>query len=598
MKIVIEVLLTVVLIGGAAFVSAGQSVLGGIWMDMDPDFQITDVTADEAFDAAEYYTYVDPPPDIAAAVAAGARPIYPPRAFPSDEVKIAWITDLTGSGFIITSAFKELEPLVVYSTESEFPWTVDSQNSLREVLLMDLALRLLARFFGEGGCEIDWHLQQWNDTVGGILGASYASIAHALRPGPVYEGPEPIIEFDNSWHQEYPCNAGCSEPLIGCVPLAMAQIIQHYQYPDHNAAPNLVKRQQYAGMASCANWYVQQLCCTAQAELTKRSHGSGASMQNAADSLSDDWLYTSPEPIVRQMEQITADYYALLRGDLLKGRPAILRLKGICETTFQTTAHAVVCDGYKVQQEHGAELTRAFHLRMGNKGGGVNVWYSLPTDCFPPAYHALIDGVLQIAPPSSHFGSCDLTLKLNETDNQYDLLQWVQVKADAKSSAASNLYSFSSLLPGLWTSVSWNIAAGDDQRFPFPWPTLNPGIETVVLWADMGSCTRVLARTYSIGPDPYPDLLDDLELTGWYSASSKTATISYEVTTPNCTVNSVNAYLVSPQQALQDIGTGRGRSGSFPTISLQETGTGEHVVVVVASTSVGALSQTFKFVVY
>ena len=596
MKTWIPAALLAALMGGIfGFSGFGQAVLGGMWMDMDPDFQVTDVSVDEAFDAAEYYAYVDPPPDIADAIADGARLIYPPKAFPNDDLKIAWVTELTGTGFLVTSAFKEFEPLVVYSTESEFPWDVDPQNALREVLLCDLALRLLARFFGEGGCEVDWHLDSWDGTVGGIVGSAVASLAHVLTGTPPYEGPDPMIRFDNNWHQDDPCNAKCGGQPTGCVPLAMAQIIYHYEYPTYLEAPGLVTRWYYAGLPNCGNQHVQDLCYRIRSELGVGPDG-GASLEDAAESLSDVWKYGSPEPGHYWGSEIAENYFALLCGDLLEGRPSILNLKGISETTFETTFHAVVCDGYKVQQEHGAQLTRAFHLRMGNKAGGTTVWYSLPTDCFPPNYNALREGVLRITPPTSAYGtSCSLALGLNTQDGHYGLLQWVNVTADAGHNAAANLYAFSALLPGLWTGVSWNIPAGEGRQFPIPWFTLNPGVETIVLWADMGACTRVLARTYVIGPDR--SLIDGLEVTGAYSPSTGTASVRYDVTQPDCEVYSVRAYLISPQRGLEDIGSSTDRSGTFTRISLQDTGVGEHIIVIAASTSAGALSKTYAFVV-
>lgn len=574
----------------------------------------TEVDEQTAISVAQYYVYIAPPPAIAAAVEAGVELVLPPRPFPNAAEQVAWVFDLAVfdpaapafaivgsavSGFVVTSASFELEPLIAYSTESEFPWKPGPENALRNVLLMDLNSRLDALDVGEG-CDVDINIELWNLGVAPLLGPIYACATCAAPDSSTYSGPDPIIGFPNDWHQGPPCNRRCKNNDTGCVALAMAQIIYHNKFPASATTVNGFESFNYTGSATCSNHQVQNLCYAAGSSAGtdyNSPFASGANIERAARALRETWQYNTDTASATRFGgiEIAMHSYRTLKDDMLAGRPAILNLKG--SYLGQSTQHAVVCDGYKAEHQAGTELSLAFHLRMGSKDEGVNVWYSLPSDCFPPTYHALIEGVLQIACPGEiPPDACNLALNINEQDNQYDLGQWVQVKVDANRDAAAVLYAFSALIPGAWTSVTWNIKAGQDVRFLLPWPALIPGVETVVLWADMGwGCTRILPRTYVIGPDP--SLLDALHVSGSYSSSSKTVSVSYTITPSNCEVSSVTAYLISPARGAERIGSSPGRTGSFQNISLRESGTGEHVVVIVASTSAGVLSRTYSFVV-
>ncbi|MBU0595583.1 C10 family peptidase, partial [Candidatus Bipolaricaulota bacterium] len=220
-------------IGGLGVSGWGQNDWSGeVWSDMAPGFVISNVDEFDATDAAQYYVYESPPPALAAAVAAGAQLVLPPRPFPSAEIKVAWVFDLTGPGFVITSAHTDLEPLIAYSTESEFPWGRDPENSFRQVLLLDLALRILGRSASQGACDVPLYQQMWGPFVGARFGPVLASLSYLTTGRSTYSGPDPIIAFVNDWHQDAPCNSRCAGDKVGCVPLAMAQIICHHQHPD------------------------------------------------------------------------------------------------------------------------------------------------------------------------------------------------------------------------------------------------------------------------------------------------------------------------------------------------------------------------------
>lgn len=230
--------------------------------DLSPEQQIVEAIA-------TYYISNPPVPEMRDRGI--AAPPVPLRATPNcEECRVlAWVTALEPTGFIVTSWDSRVEPLIAFSTESdfpwedgpaitfsiswgsrvepskvyfwespppdpvvvdpliafstkfEFPWDDDPGNALRDVLIRDMLDRIEAHDAGvaQGAAA---NLLKWRSIVQSstqfdpfdIVGAfeeppTYAS--HAMLPGPTseYEGPEPVIPGADQWNQQAVYNEYC-----------------------------------------------------------------------------------------------------------------------------------------------------------------------------------------------------------------------------------------------------------------------------------------------------------------------------------------------------------------------------------------------------
>ena len=595
---------------------------------------------------ATYYMNNPPVPEMDGfSIAAAPMPL---QAIPDCEEcpVLAWVTELWPTGFIVTSWDVRVEPMIAFSTESEFPWEDDPENALRDVIIADMLNRISAHDRGVARGE-DANLQKWRsillDTadldpfdVVGVSRNPLAYASHVMLPGPTseYEGPEPLIREADQWSQqacynEYcPCSQGCPEDCAqvtdrykpGCVARAMAQVLYFHRYLDTDSMGRIVgeytlgrgptgpdkkctlyKEDLELGDPSLWNLSnaASRLCFAAAASLSARFEqlATGADFEDAADVLCDVWGFLPTS--LFEPGYVDSACFDRLEADVLCRRPCLLELRG-----YNVASHAVTCDGYK--REHMKEdgtvfkLTSYYHLQMGRSTGGTTAWYNLtnPTN-YPAGYCATVQAVLDIAPPTATVcaGDCSVDLRADRENGRYAQAEAPVITAQSGRPAAAVLYDFNPLLFDLLsflTSVTFGtshtIGREPTQLSLFPIRIQGLGIQTLILVADMGACTAIDACRYAVGVDA--SLLDDAQVSVIGQAGSRL--IDYRITC-DCDVNRVWIYLVTPERGPVHIPCDQKAQGTVSVSHHADAVPGECLVLLIANTTKGVLAGTCRY---
>lgn len=177
------------------------------------------------------------------------------------------------------------------------------------------------------------------------------------------------------------CNGG--KCPVGCVALAMAQIMKYWEYPEY--ANNSSNKYEWAKMPlelkeSSENYkeerhQIAQLLidCGKAADVNycySNTCESFAWPAKARDGLVDVFKYSPEADRKLRSSFTTKKWKEMLIQDLMNHQPIIYGAISFTTKNFNQGGHAFICDGYNSE-------TGLFHFDWGRKGKLFNVWYNI-----------------------------------------------------------------------------------------------------------------------------------------------------------------------------------------------------------------------------
>ncbi|MDH7487803.1 MAG: C10 family peptidase [Anaerolineae bacterium] len=334
--------------------------------------------------------------------------------FKRGDLLLGYYASVKPQGYIIIAALKDFAPIQAYSTDSNLDPNREDEKGMGALLkdVLERRISLLIERFGGldqlkveeiGGYAPQANRRAWSYLLegGSTLRSNLLSMnAQVGRVGPLLR---------TSWHQRPPYNNECpnmgctwdsygnfnQNAVVGCVPLAMAQIMRYYAWPpyfdEYYDWPNMLNRYKYEN-----NWFVDQnghpvtqaqidavadLCADAGSviHIDYGCSGTGAFMCNwayddARDAFEDHFFYSNPgndEPQCEERDSYDFNtWWNMIREEIDHNRPMMYR---IANHDFD---HLIVVDGY--------DNTGGQYLVHANYGwdDGHTAWYTLDQfDC-------------------------------------------------------------------------------------------------------------------------------------------------------------------------------------------------------------------------
>lgn len=330
--------------------------------------------------------------------------------FRRGDLLLGYYASVEPQGYIIISSLKDFAPIKAYSTTSNLDpdkevgmcdllkdalerrngFLIDSFGGLDEVSLQELdkltldANRLAWSYLLRDGSALSSHLRS----------------IHVESVGPV----GPLLE--SHWAQGPPYNDDCPDlscpgafnhnALVGCVPLAMAQVMRYYAWPPFYDWtydwPNMLVNEAHYDTAN--NWYndengipwtqaqidaVADLCYDAGRVLGGIEYGCSSTSayicnwyyHDAQDAFEDDFYYDTDgnEPECEDRDDYDyEEWWNMIKNEIDHNRPMAYGIENSDNEFF----HAIVVDGY---DDSGGQ-----HRVHANYGWGVNWhnnWYDL-----------------------------------------------------------------------------------------------------------------------------------------------------------------------------------------------------------------------------
>jgi len=371
---------------------------------------------------------------VARLSASGLAPVGPdevgevvPISDPVTGETLAYVVNLQPEGFVVTSADTQIQPVIAHSVRGSFPLEDDANNVFLQLVRTDLKLRMEAEPFRPASVK-ESNEMEWADYAAGTAAAT----AEAATQYP----PDRDGWLTTAWQQASFYNDYCPidpitgvQSLAGCVPVAMAQVINYWRYPraiiftsddDYISSVNPSTDADdipiTATDASLVNIHYNSLsndgiarlmfACGVLLHTEYSSASSNAHTVNVAEVLSSRLGYASSPPIDGFISIILL---MMLKTNMQNGQPAILAIQN-------GSGHTIVCDGYRDDD--------TYHLNFGWGTSSPDpiseAWYALPTD-LPAGYNAINYGILDILPPEVLPG--DVTM-----DCRVDILDLVFVR--------------------------------------------------------------------------------------------------------------------------------------------------------------------------
>lgn len=323
------------------------------------------------------------------------------RAFTDEQGQtIAYILALQPKGFLVVPADDEIEPILAYSTESDFAGDQRAESVWNDLLRGDIPARLAhpektTKKFKDS-VAISWgQLKKANAaeefdsaTASGKIGTTAVTVTTVV---------DPLIT--DTWDQ---CNSvllpsGTSVPgynyytpnhyYTGCIATTMGMLLHYYQYPSQATATGPIYVDGVQRTASFNDAFDYSLM---PAKLTSTS--SLSEVQEVAKLLNDcgiaiNMSYTSssssassasiPTVLTKTFGYLSAtfkygtdaDWASVLQNELKTAHPVPLSIG----STTLGSGHSLLCDGLGT-----SGATDMYHLNFG-WSGSYNGWYSVPS---------------------------------------------------------------------------------------------------------------------------------------------------------------------------------------------------------------------------
>ncbi|NVO02905.1 MAG: C10 family peptidase [Bacteroidetes bacterium] len=320
---------------------------------------------------------------------------------------VLYIFNYTTGGFAIVSADDIAYPVLGYSFESSFPtenqpesfkWWI---NSYKQEILDAKASNM---------AQTGEVKQAWDD----ILGYPSTSASKQIQA----VTPLTIAIWDQGQFYNDSCPADAAAPSgygghvpVGCVATTMSQIMYYWKYPAHGTGSKYYWHNTYGAQtanfgAATYNWNgMLPQATTSNPEMAKIGRhagvsvnmnyapdGSGAFSPSVPGSLKGYFNYDNSCAIHDKSSYTTANWNALLKGDLDLGRP-------IYYSGQDPTAggHAFVCDGYD------NSTTTMYHFNWGWSGSGNGYFLLTTMNSGNGNFTQSQSAVTSIIPPASSY---------------------------------------------------------------------------------------------------------------------------------------------------------------------------------------------------
>jgi len=308
--------------------------------------------------------------------------------------------DVSPRGYVLVPALKELNPVKLYSDESNMGPSQEGGMLLMIKESLYERMQLHAQFYGSYAASQPIGGQQLfdasNKTEWDRLAVSTARFRTDQALSTMSEG-VPLLTV--SWHQSAPYNNDCpmgdgGRTVVGCVATATAQIMKFWEWPetgigfygymwegDNSCGGSTAPQTLTANFATPYDWAnIPDDCnsgCSGEqnaalAELNYEvgvAHqmdygacGSGAWTGRAAYILPTYFKYKNTTTIVNRDQYTQQEWFDLVAQEVEAGRPIQYRIN----------MHSIVCDGWRDQG--GGQLE--FHMNYGWNEGHTT-WYLL-----------------------------------------------------------------------------------------------------------------------------------------------------------------------------------------------------------------------------
>jgi len=345
-----------------------------------------------------------------------------PITDPVTDETLAYVVNLQPEGFVVTSADTAIRPVIAHSLRGSFPADDDVNNVLLQMIRTDLKLRMQAAPFTLASVK-ESNEAQWADYATG--GAAATTEAVTQYP------PDRDGWLTTAWEQGSFYNDYCPidpitglQSLAGCVPVAMAQIVNYWQYPrsitfssdddyissidpndDADDIPITAADANFVNIhyGNLSNDDIARLifACGVLLHTQYSSASSNAHTVNMSQVLLGRLSYTCSPPIDGFIPFILL---IKLRANMQNGQPAILAIQN-------GNGHTIVCDGYRDDE--------TYHLNFGwgpsYPDAISQAWYALPAD-LPAGFSAINYGIVDILPPEQLPGDTNLDCKVDILD--------------------------------------------------------------------------------------------------------------------------------------------------------------------------------------
>jgi len=307
---------------------------------------------------------------------------------------IGYFCSVKPAGYIVISLHKELTPVKAYSAVSSL--NPDSDEGLADLIkggmerVIDGIEKKVGKIDSARAEDIDKvlqinHRRSWQE-----LGVDTVSFQSELGSGILAVGyQESEVLLSSAWHQREPYNIYCPQifgeeycdnALVGCVPLAGAQIMNYWKWPPYGAgAFSYSDPYDWPNMADEITGSSPQVEIDAVAELCAEA-GDAADVGYGCSETSGYlscwwWGCRSMEDAFKEnftyMDDASEDHYddsvawfEKMKAEFNKRRPIAYRIPG----------HVVVADGW---QEIGSTPSRYYHINYGWANYENFGWYAL-----------------------------------------------------------------------------------------------------------------------------------------------------------------------------------------------------------------------------
>ena len=292
----------------------------------------------------------------------------------SGEKNLYYIINFEAGGFVILSSDKRFYPILAYAFEGNFE--------------MDNVPENCNTWLEAWESQISFALE--NENI--LLKDQSKAWENLTTEGQAVKGAKGVAPLTTCrWSQTEPHNQMCpADPdgydghtPVGCVALAMSQLMYYYRFPASGAGTVLytppyklgIYGPQYVNFAEALyNWpattdlcretndAIAQLCYHTGVSVKTgyMPESSGANINSVSAALSENFNYLADDYLERAEVANTAAWAALLIENFDKGQPVIYR------SSMGWGGHVYVCDGYQ-DSTH-------FHFNWG-WGGAYNGYY-------------------------------------------------------------------------------------------------------------------------------------------------------------------------------------------------------------------------------
>jgi hypothetical protein len=332
---------------------------------------------------------------------------------------LAYLFNLSPKGFILVSNDSDIMPIIGYSFRNNFSTKNSSLNNGLYFVKQNMELQNKAISLMKSDVKAKANAM-WKHYLNNEQNF-FNSRERSIYPPEGYSSTGGWI--DAQWNQQFPWNQYCpmdpengGRSYTGCVATAMAQILYYHRFvgdatfndsddytsnyttpyihidDDWNSCdfPNFPTlnsylddvRAAFAGTTPFTDEMMATMsfaCGVATDMQYSSSDGSGTQTSKVYTALHQKFDFDTA--IYKYGS--ASNFYTLLNGDMLAGRPAEL---GIIEQGAPY-GHAIVCDGYNSADD-------TYHLNMG-WAGSSDGWYTLPSG-MPAGFNVITAGVLNI----------------------------------------------------------------------------------------------------------------------------------------------------------------------------------------------------------